>query len=371
MGSVALLRSGELQAVEVISDLLLGIDEGAPPSAFFGSLCQALCRLTSLTRAVLFSYDPSQRRVRALGAHGLEVEPYLDLHVTIDSVPVARESLERDEVLEVVGGADFQIPPDLRERLEGLKLVCTPMQAAGRCVGVVIGERDPEVEEISEEEKLLLKTIGKAIAMAVVAREVTRYHERSKQLQQRIRLAQEIHDAVVQRLFGVSLVLSSGAELDEETRGRCAEEVERALADLRAALRRPLGEQPPSQPNLREELCRQRQANPRQALRVVGDPERVPAELAGLAHAVLVEGLRNARKHARPTLLEVAIGEADGAFSLTVVNDGVERCAPTPRPGIGLHLLSLEAVSHGGTVEWGPIPGGRWRLALQVPWRER
>ena|GEM_PF-400155 len=370
MSSVAPPRSGELQAVEVICDLLLGIDEGDPPTAFFGSLCEAVCRLTSLTRAVLFSYDPGQRRVRALGAHGLEVEPYLELHVTIDSVPVARESLQRDEVLEVVGGADFKIPAHLRDRLAGLTLVCTPMQAAGRCVGVVIGERDPAVEGISEEERLLLKTLGKAIAMAVVAREVTRYHERSRQLQQRIRLAQEIHEAVVQRLFGVSLALASPTPLAEQTRRRCADEVERALADLRAALRRPLGEAAgPTGRRLGEELARQREAFPKPPLRVVGDPNAVPQELQEVARAVAVEGLRNARKHAQPTFLEVGIAVSPQRFVLTVENDGVPPRSEEPLPGIGLHLLSLQALSHGGRIEFGAAGGQRWRLRLTVPRR--
>jgi len=56
-------------ALEVMSDLLLGVGEGSPPDAFFSSLCEAICRLTSTRRAVLFRYDRARRRMRAVGAH--------------------------------------------------------------------------------------------------------------------------------------------------------------------------------------------------------------------------------------------------------------------------------------------------------------
>ena len=56
-----------VEALEVMSDLLLGVGEGSPPDAFFSSLCEAICRLTSMRRAVLFRYDSARRRVRAVG----------------------------------------------------------------------------------------------------------------------------------------------------------------------------------------------------------------------------------------------------------------------------------------------------------------
>lgn len=385
-------RGGGIDVLEVISDLLLGIGEGSPPDAFFSSLCAAICQLTALRRAVLFRYDAAQRRVRAVGAHGLEVEPYLDLHVTIDSVPVARRALIEDEVQEVVGGEDFRIPVALRERLAGLTLVCTPMQAAGRCVGVVIGDRDPAVPHMSEEERLLLRTLGKAIAMASVARSVTRYHERSKQLQQRIDLAREIHEAVIQRLFGVSLVLSSDEPLDLEARRRCTAEVQSALADLRAALQRPLRyAPPPTGLTFAQELERQQALHPERAIELVsGSPGEVPEHLEALAQSVLVEALRNVHKHSPASTVQIALANIDRTFTLEIRNrieraarNGAQRNGKRPqrlaqsarahapqalqRQGIGLHVASLEALTHGGVLEYGEALPGVWQVRLVAP----
>ena len=185
-----------VKALDVMSDLLMGIGEGSPPDAFFSSLCEAICRLTSMKRAVLFRYDSARRRVRAVGAHGIELEHFADLFVTIDSVPMVRRALSEDRVLEMRGAADFDVPATLRELLEDVLIVCTPMAAAGRYVGVVLSEREAALPPMGGDERHLLWTLGKAIAMASVAREATAYDEQSRQLQQRIDLAREIHGGV-------------------------------------------------------------------------------------------------------------------------------------------------------------------------------
>src|SRR5271156_6643609 len=112
-----------VEALDVMSDLLLGVGEGSPPDAFFSGLCEAICRLTSMRRAVLFRYDRDRRRVRAVGSHGVELELFAELFVTVDSVPVARQALAEDRVLEVLGAGDFDVLESVRELFEGVRIV--------------------------------------------------------------------------------------------------------------------------------------------------------------------------------------------------------------------------------------------------------
>jgi signal transduction histidine kinase len=351
-----------------MSDLLSGVGEGSPPDAFFSSLCEAICRLTSMKRAVLFRYDSARRRVRAVGAHGIELDFFADLFVTIDSVPVARQALGEDRIMEVVGAADFDVPPSVRERLEGVRIICTPMAAAGRYVGVVLSERELQAPTMDEDERHLLWTLGKAIAMASVAREVTRYDEESRQLQQRIDLAREIHEGVVQRLFGVSLALSREERLDPDSQRRCAAEVQTALADLRTALTRPLGHSSrPTAVTFAEELERVRALHP--DLEIVleeGGAQDVPASLEALAQSILVESVRNARKHARASVVGLSVRNEGGTFLLEVHNDGADQ-HNGGRGGVGLRLATLEALQHGGVLEYGEQEAGSWQVRLVVP----
>ena len=357
-----------VEALEVMSDLMLGVGEGSPPDAFFSSLCEAICRLTSMRRAVLFRYDSARRRVRAVGAHGIELERLAELFVTVDSVPVARRALAEDRVLEVEGTDDFDVPDFVRELLEGVRIVCTPMAAAGRFVGVVLSEREAGVPEMGEDERHLLWTLGKAIAMASVAREVTAYDEHSRQLKQRIDLAREIHEGVVQRLFGVSLALSREELLDAEAQERCALEVQTALGDLRTALQRPLGHSSrPTAVTFSEELERVRGLHP--DLDIVleeGACEQVPANLEALAQSVLVEAVRNAGKHADASSVGVSLRNDGGTFVLEVRNDGAH-LHNGGRGGMGLRLATLEALQYGGVLEYGEPEPGAWQVRLVVP----
>jgi signal transduction histidine kinase len=366
--AAATARAGHIEVLEVMSDLLSGIGEGSAPDAFFNSLCEAICRLTSMRRAVLFRYDSARRRVRAVGAHGIELERFADLFVTIDSVPVVREAFAEDRILEVVGASDFNVPNAVRELLEGVRIVCTPMAAAGRYVGVVLSEREVDVPEMDEDERHLLWTLGKAIAMASVAREVTAYGEQSRQLQQRIDLAREIHEAVVQRLFGVSLALSREELLDADSQQRCAAEVQTALADLRTALTRPLGHSSrPTAVTFEEELERVRALYP--TLEIVlerGAAQDVPANLEALAQSILVEAVRNASKHADASRVGVSLKNDGATLELEVRNDGAHLHS-AGRGGVGLRLATLEALQHDGVLEYGEYEPGAWQVRLVVP----
>jgi signal transduction histidine kinase len=361
-------RAGHIEVLEVMSDLLSGVGEGSPPDAFFSRLCEAICRLTSMRRAVLFRYDSDRRRVRAVGAHGIGLEPFADLFVTIDSVPVARQALLDDRIKETLGAADFKVPDSVRELLEGVRIICTPMAAAGRYVGVVLSEREQGAPEIDEDERHLLWTLGKAIAMASVAREVTAYDEQSRQLQQRIDLAREIHEGVVQRIFGVSLALSREAPLDADSQRRCATEVQTALADLRTALTRPLGHSSrPTTVSFDEELERVRAVNP--DLEIVlesGATQDVPSNLEALAQSILAEAVRNARKHSKSTVVGVRLRNEGGTFVLEVHNDGAH-VHNGGRGGVGLRLATLEALQYDGVLEYGESEPGAWQVRLVVP----
>src|SRR5579884_1711467 len=84
--------------VEVLSQ-----SEDAAGEQFFDRLCGAVCRLAHMRRALIFRYDSARRSVRAVGAHGLSLEQFADAHVTVESAPIAAQSLREDSVIEVSG----------------------------------------------------------------------------------------------------------------------------------------------------------------------------------------------------------------------------------------------------------------------------
>ncbi len=175
---------------------------------------------------------------------------------------------------------------------------------------------------------------------------------------------------MVQRLFGVSLVLGSEHELDDEARRRCNDEMHAALGDLRDALARPLA---PSGfdtgATLREELARLGRHYKDLPLELDWEEgAELPAKLESLAQSVLAEALRNAHKHARPSSVRVHVSQVDGTFVLEVRNDGLGKAGAESRgTGMGLRLAAVEALQRGGVVEFGAEDGDEWRVRLVLP----
>ena len=82
-------------------DLLARVEEDGSSEEFYGRLCEAACALTSMERAVLFRYDETQRRVRAAGSHNLPLDVFSGTHLSVETAPIARQSLAEDRVLDV------------------------------------------------------------------------------------------------------------------------------------------------------------------------------------------------------------------------------------------------------------------------------
>ena len=212
-------------------------------------------------------------------------------------------------------------------------------------------------------------TLGKTAALAASARIATRQQQRASLLSQRIDLAREVHERVMQRLFGVSLVLGAAHELTQDERRRAGEEIQAAVADLRSAMARPIEPAPhASGAKLRDELERLSRHYDGVPVEVSWERDReVPEHLERLAQSVLAEALRNAHKHARASLVHVKVAGDDSLFVLEVRNDGVGSGEPGRGAGMGLRLAALDALQRGGVVEFGPAESSRWRVRLVVP----
>jgi signal transduction histidine kinase len=360
-----------VEPLEVFVELLAELDTDTSSTEFYDRICEAICRLTTMRRAAIFMADVARRRVRAVGSYGTSFSQLATLEPTPEliSTPIAQRALLDDEVVVVsdvserIGDA---VPAEYARLLGITTLVCTPLSAAGRAYGVICADRGGGRFDLTDGERHLLWTLGKTAALVATARNATRQQERNRRLGERLELAREIHERVMQRLFGVSLALSAEKSLDPEERERCRVEMQEALSDLRRALERPLAPVP-------QETGTTLAAELRRAAAGAGAPVdvdwpldvTVPAEIEPLAQSILAEALRNIAKHAAPTLVQVRVAIDSDTFTLEVRNDGV---GPGARgAGMGLRLAGFEALQHGGVVEFGAPEAGGWRVRLVVP----
>jgi signal transduction histidine kinase len=303
-----------------------------------------------------------------VGSHGLDLEQFAEAHVTVESAPIAARALRKDSVVEIAGSLAGQFPAEYAGLFpEPVRLVCAPMAAAGRAIGVIFADRLLPAPPLDDADRYLLWTLGKAAALASVARIVATQAETAKQLEHRIDLAREIHEGVIQRLFGVSMALDGEGDLPSDARHRCASETQAALVELRTALQRPLGRSPrATQTTFEAEVDRLARMHPELGMTLEQGPgDEVPEALEPLAQSVLAEAVRNAHKHAKPTRVRIRVSRTDGTFVLEVANDGVN--GRQRRTGMGLRLAALEALQSGGVVEFGEREPGTWQVRLVVP----
>jgi signal transduction histidine kinase len=249
-------------------------------------------------------------------------------------------------------------------------LTCTPVSAAGRWLGVIFADRGGERFTLTEEERQTMFAFGKAAALAASAQLGANQQMRARALSARLELARELHERVVQRLFGVSLALGSEHELSREERERCAGEIQQALGDMREAISRTFSTPAlDTGATLREELGRLGRHYDQLPLRVRWeDGAEVPDGLEPLTQAVFAEALRNCEKHAQPSWVDVRIYSERGTFVLELRNDGATRSGNgRSESRMGLRLAALEAIQAGGMVEFGPVGEDEWRVRLVLP----
>ena len=355
-----------VEPVEVFVELLAELDTDTTSTDFYDRICEAICRLTTMQRAAIVMADATRRRAVVTGSHGGSFRD-LTLPTSLIATPIVAQALRADAVV-IADDMERQVPTEYLERYGISTLTCTPLSAAGHAYGVILADRGGGPFEIADGERHLLWTLGKTAALVATARNATRSQERSRRLADRIELAREIHERVVQRLFGVTLALSAQSPLDAEQRERCRVEVQEALGDLRQALERPLAPVPQhTGTTLADELARATEAEPPSPpVTVRWDPEvTVPPAVEPLAQTVLAEALRNVTKHAQPSQVQVHVCADEDTFSLEIRNDGVGSGARGT--GMGLRLASFEALQQGGMLDFGAPAEGEWRVRLVVP----
>lgn len=251
----------------------------------------------------------------------------------------------------------------------------------GRCgvVGAFYLTDKIGADEFSAEDERL---IGMLAAHAAIAIEKARLYERSRELsivEERNRLARELHDSVTQKLFGVVLSAESAATLLDrdpaEVRGqldRLTELAGEAMAELRALifeLRPAALEAEGLAVALRKHVEVLRRIYRRDiGLRVAGAP-RLEPEDEGQVFRIAQEALQNALRHADARQLQVQLDARNGRTVLEVADDGVgfDASAPELRSRrLGLTSMEERARALGGDLRIDSIPGDGTTVRLEL-----
>ncbi|MFD0259122.1 GAF domain-containing protein [Kitasatospora indigofera] len=248
--------------------------------------------------------------------------------------------------------------------------------AAGGVRGVLMLARAEGKPAFGPEESTPLAGFAAQAAVAMELAERRRDSEQVALLEERDRIARDLHDLAIQRLFATGMTLQGAARFIEHP--EASERVLRAIDDLDETVR-----------TIRSSIfgLRAKDRGPvRLGLRsrVVATVDRaavglgfapglrmdglldlqVPPPVADALLAVLQEALSNAVRHARAHRVDVDLS-VDGELSLTVTDDGVG--LPEGGPRSGLANLAERALRLDGSFRAGAGPDGGTRLEWRVP----
>lgn len=266
-------------------------------------------------------------------------------------------------------------------RWEGMgPAVAVPMGTGDGAHGALLLARGAKAAAFTEVETDPLLSFAAQAAVAMELAERRRAAEQVALLEDRDRIARDLHDLAIQRLFATGMTLQSAVRFVRHP--EASERLLRAVDDLDETIKiirstifglRSHGTGPAGR-GLRvrvaevvEESVRSLGFTP--ALRMEGLVDTdVPPAVADDVVAVLGEALSNVARHARASSAEVSLVVGSGVVTATVVDDGVG-ISPGGRRS-GLNNLAERAEKLGGGLSIESPEGGGSRLVWRVPLTE-
>jgi signal transduction histidine kinase len=214
--------------------------------------------------------------------------------------------------------------------------------------------------------EIALSPLGGPIAATVATvRDVTDRLEAAAQLEEiktrlevlddRDRIARELHDSVIQRLFAAGLHLQASADLPDIASRVSAvvDEIDEAIREIRGViftLHRPSDLDSGLEAALRSSINEAaRTLGHQPTLRLGGILGNIPNDLGSELLAVLGEAMMNVAKHAQATRTEVSLDVGAEAITLIVRDDGVGMLpSSADSGGLGLRNIRERASRLGG-----------------------
>jgi signal transduction histidine kinase len=311
-----------------------------------------------------------------------EASPRLSLAVQRGlSVPVAVEEILAQTLAQHEAVFIADVSGDLRLKLpdlpvEAVRLVMAPLLAGDQVLGVFSLLRQGgalfNVEEIA-----LLTSIAEQVDVIVAN---ARLREQTALLEERQRIARDLHDSVTQSLYGL-VALTEAGQVDLQTHDlaaigqtfdRLGETTRQALKELRLfiyQLNPPVLEEEGLIGALHLRLATVEGRSDVQVRLLADETIRLPLPVETELYYIANEALNNIMKHAHARSITVYLSREDDHVVLDVLDDGCgfDVAAAHASGGLGLKNQQERARRIKGTLKITSIPGQGTRVRVSVP----
>jgi PAS domain S-box-containing protein len=325
--------------------------------------------------------------VQAAGRGPLPERTAEGIRVTLTDAGPVQEIIERGEPLMIgdVWGDDSlalayrRIVSEawLRNRPYIRSWVGVPLQVRNRSLGLMtVSHAEPN--HYTERDVELLTAMAAQAAVAIENARLFEAAAGTAALEERQRLARELHDSVSQALFGIGLGARTARTLLDQDPAKAVAPVdyvlslaEAGLAEMRALIFE-LRPEALAQEGLVAAL--QKQAAAMRARYGIAVEATLPAAVEApqpvqeAIYRIAQEALHNIVKHARATRVTVAVGVEGGSVTLRIVDDGVGFDPGGSFPGhLGLRSMGERAEKLGGSFDIESAPGIGTTIRVSIP----
>ncbi len=248
-----------------------------------------------------------------------------------------------------------------------------PLRATDKVAGVLVALRHDQSTPFSQDQEEMMAAFADQAALAWQLATSQRLARELDVLADRDRIARDLHDHVIQRLFAVGLALQGTIPRarSPEVQQRLSEyvdDLQAVIEEIRTTifdLHGPASGATRLRQRLDEAIAQFSDGTLNITTKFIGPLSVVDATLADHAEAVVREAVSNAVRHANASTLAVTV-KVEDELSIEVVDDG--RGIPDQITGSGLANLRQRAQQVGGTFTIGSLPTGgavvRWSAPL-------
>jgi signal transduction histidine kinase len=247
-----------------------------------------------------------------------------------------------------------------------------PLRATDSVAGVLVALRPAGAQPFDNEQLDMMAAFADQAALAWQLANTQRQMRELSILTDRDRIARDLHDHVIQRLFAVGLSLQGAiprARVPEvqQRLTECVDDLQEVIQEIRTAifdLHGPSSGITRLRQRLDEAVAQFSSPELRTSVQYTGPLSVVDGALADHAEAVVREAVSNAVRHASATTLtmEVAVGDD---LRIEVADNG--RGVSGEVTGSGLTNLRSRAEDVGGTFTIEPVPTGGTKLTWCAP----
>jgi signal transduction histidine kinase len=364
------------QWLDALRDITTNILAGATADSLLAAIAEHARNLANADSATVLtiSTTPGQLvAVAAVGAHADKVRG--------QAVPTARslagEVMEsgRPLVSEAAATHRDAYQPILRLGRVG-PAIFVPFRVRGRATGTLMVANLIGGRRFKPETVRLVETFADQASVAIEYVRAQADVRRLGLLEERERIAKELHDGIIQSLFAVGMNLQSTALMSRSP--ETAERVENAVGELDGVIRdlrnyifglRP-GILADRQLNQALEAIAEEAASTAKIPIAVEVDAEVSAVLSPRSHEIVQltrEAFSNVTRHARATHASVRLTRIAANAVLTIEDDGVGFDARKPSDGNGMRNMRERAVAIGGTLRVTSANGKGTRLRFTFP----